>query len=108
MKRFLGIGFLVLVSAAGWKVGEHMSTDALGMALGVIFGMMAGIPAALIALSASRNVRHDHYHHRDNETPQKPRKQPQRAIAARPTSYIVVGESEQLQSAQQPRIEVRR
>lgn len=54
MKRFLGIALLIFVAAAGWRIGELLSTDALGMALGVIFGMMAGIPAALIALSASR------------------------------------------------------
>ena len=54
MKRFLGLALLIFVAVAGWRIGELLSTDALGMALGVIFGMMAGIPAALIALSASR------------------------------------------------------
>lgn len=54
MRKFLGIALLIFVAVAGWRIGELLSTDALGMALGVIFGMMAGIPAALIALSASR------------------------------------------------------
>ena len=54
MRRFLGLALLIFVAVAGWRIGEILSTDALGMALGVIFGMMAGIPAALIALSASR------------------------------------------------------
>lgn len=62
MRKFIGISFLFFVCAAGWKIGEHMSTDALGLALGVIFGMMAGIPAALIALSVRPREVHNHYH----------------------------------------------
>ncbi len=54
MKKFIAIALLIFVASAGWRLGELLSTDALGMALGVIFGMMAGIPAALIALTASR------------------------------------------------------
>lgn len=54
MAKFLGIGFLVLVSVAGWQIGGMLNPQSLGMVLGIIFGMMAGIPAALIALTASR------------------------------------------------------
>ena len=54
MKKFIAAAFLIFVASAGWRLGTLLSTDALGMALGVIFGMMAGIPAALLALTASR------------------------------------------------------
>ena len=62
MKKLIGISFLLFVCAAGWHIGAVMSTDALGMALGIIFGMMAGIPGALIALSARPREVHNHYH----------------------------------------------
>ena len=105
--KYLGIGFLLLVVIAGWKLGENLSADALGMALGVIFGLMAAIPAALIAGSAQR-VRHDHYHHRATETPQEQQKQPVAMIPARPIGYVVVDNTAQLQTVQQQRLEVRR
>ena len=54
MKRILGVGFLIFICAAGWEIGGRLSTDAVGLALGVLFGAMAGVPAALIALAASR------------------------------------------------------
>lgn len=52
-----------LVIVAAWQIGERMNTDALGMALGVIFGMMAGIPAALIAVTARRNEQYQPRQH---------------------------------------------
>lgn len=51
----LGIAFVVAVS---WHIGGSLSSDAMVLALGVIFGMMAGIPAALIA--ANRRPVHTH------------------------------------------------
>jgi len=66
MKRIV-VGLIVLapIAWAGWQLGGRLSTDALGMALGVLFGVMAGIPMALIAIAADRNrrVRVDHVHH---------------------------------------------
>lgn len=85
MRKLVGISFLLFVCAAGWKIGEHMSTDALGLALGVIFGMMAGIPAALIALSARPKEVHNHYH---APAPQKAQEEPQKAITG--PRYTVV------------------
>ena len=70
MRLIFAIGALALLAFAGWQLGGMLSSDALGLALGVIFGMMAGIPAALIAMSADRRVRHDHYHHSAPQTPQ--------------------------------------
>lgn len=85
MRKLVGISFLLFVCVAGWKIGEHMSTDALGLALGVIFGMMAGIPAALIALSARPGEVHNHYH---ALVPQKTQEEPQKTITG--PRYTVV------------------
>ena len=38
-----------------WQLGEKLSPDALGMMVGLIFGALAGIPAALLVLYAVRN-----------------------------------------------------
>lgn len=38
-----------------WHLGEKLSPDALGMMVGLLFGMLAGIPAALLTLYAVRN-----------------------------------------------------
>lgn len=44
----LGVAFLA------WHIGGRLSPDALGMALGVLFGILAGIPMALMMLVAAR------------------------------------------------------
>lgn len=56
MKHLPTAIFLIVVAIVGWKIGSVLSRDTLSMALGVIFGMMAGIPAALIAVSLKRQV----------------------------------------------------
>ncbi|HXF61524.1 MAG TPA: hypothetical protein VNK95_07900, partial [Caldilineaceae bacterium] len=42
------------VGTAGWRIGATLSSDALSMAVGVLFGVMAGVPAALLVLAGSR------------------------------------------------------
>lgn len=54
MKRFLGLIVLVFIGTAGWRVGNSLSSDAISMAVGVLFGILAGIPAALLLLAAER------------------------------------------------------
>jgi len=54
MKRFIFIVCLVFVAVAGWRIADRLSSDAIGMAVGVLFGIMAGIPAALMLLAANR------------------------------------------------------
>lgn len=66
MKRYLGLLLLVFVGVAGWRIGGSLSPDALSMAVGVLFGVMAGIPAALLVLASGRR--------RDNATEQERRR----------------------------------
>jgi hypothetical protein len=54
MKKLMILGFLIFVAVAGWRIAERLSPDALGMLLGVVFGILAGVPAALLVLASSR------------------------------------------------------
>jgi hypothetical protein len=54
MKRYLGLVLLVFVATAGWRIGGSLSADALSMAVGVLFGVMAGIPTALLVMASGR------------------------------------------------------
>ncbi len=54
MKKFIGLMGLVFIGTVGWRVGESLSSDAVSMALGLLLGVMAGIPTALMVLAASR------------------------------------------------------
>ncbi len=54
MKRLLILSALIFVGALGWRVGSSMSPDAMGIAVGVVFGVLASIPAALLMLVAGR------------------------------------------------------
>jgi hypothetical protein len=54
MKRWIGLALLVFVGTAGWRIGESLSSDALSMAVGVLFGVMAGVPTALLVMAGNR------------------------------------------------------
>ena len=51
MKKFVLLGLLIFIGVAGWKVGEGLSSDATGMTVGMLLGVMAGIPTALLVLA---------------------------------------------------------
>ena len=57
MKRWLGLAALVFIGTAGWRIGNALSPDALSMAVGVLFGVMAGVPTALLVMASSRRPR---------------------------------------------------
>ena len=48
-------GVLLLGAVGVWHLGGKLSPDALGMMVGLLFGALAGIPAALLTLYAVRN-----------------------------------------------------
>lgn len=56
MKRYFGFALLVFVGTAGWRIGDSLSADALSMAVGVLFGVLAGIPAALLVMAGGRRA----------------------------------------------------
>ena len=54
MKHTIAIGLLVIVGVTAWQIGGKLSADAIGMGVGVLFGVMAGIPTALLLLASNR------------------------------------------------------
>jgi hypothetical protein len=54
MRQWIGLAALVFVGIAGWRIAGQLSADALGMAVGVLFGVMAGVPAALLVMASGR------------------------------------------------------
>ena len=104
MKHLPAAIFLIVVAIVGWKIGSVLSRDALSMALGVIFGMMAGIPAALIAVSLKRQVPAEQPSNQQGERPLLPAPVP----APRPKLIIVQSERALLSVGNQQRIEVKK
>lgn len=99
--KLIGFGVLAFVGWAGWHIGRNISSDALTLALGMVFGSMAGIPAALIVVTAGRK-----------EKPAEPARfvASQKALAAlsvKPQAYVVIDNAAKL-TASQSRIEVAR
>jgi len=54
MKQILVFAVLIFGGVFAWQIGESLSSDAISMGLGIFFGMLAGLPAALLVLAASR------------------------------------------------------
>ena len=54
MKNLIILALLVFVGVAGYKVSESLSHDAIILIIGFLFGVMAGIPAALIVVASQR------------------------------------------------------
>lgn len=54
MSRFLGFLSLLVVGAAMVRIGQQLSPESVAMAVGVIFGMIAGIPVFLLVMSSYR------------------------------------------------------
>jgi hypothetical protein len=81
VKRFAILAALVFLGGAGWSLGERLSADALSMAIGIFFGVLASVPAAILVLAASR---------RGERQPQPDRRQPGPPQAGYQTPVIVV------------------
>lgn len=64
------IVFVLIVANAGWRVGGSLSSDALGMAVGMLFGVMAGIPTALLMLASQRREEEQRRNWREEPRPQ--------------------------------------
>lgn len=54
MRRLLGVAALLFLMVMTWRIGNMLSSDAVSMAVGLIFGVLAGVPTALIILMAPR------------------------------------------------------
>ncbi|MCL4858694.1 MAG: hypothetical protein KJZ93_04780 [Caldilineaceae bacterium] len=54
MTRIVLLVGLLFVAVMAVRIGERLSPDAIGLGLGVLLGLLAGIPTALLVLAASR------------------------------------------------------
>lgn len=43
-----------IIGVALWRATDKVSPDAIGMALGVLFGILAGVPVALLVIAGTR------------------------------------------------------
>lgn len=48
MKELMASVGMILLGIGVWVAGNTMSSDSIGMGVGLIFGMLAGVPVALL------------------------------------------------------------
>ena len=60
MGKLTGLLALILLGVGAWFVGNALSSDAIGLALGVVFGIMASLPGAILVLVAARRRQPEH------------------------------------------------
>ncbi len=69
MNRVAIVG-LVVVGALAYWLGNRLSSDAVGLAVGVVFGLLAGVPGAvLVMLVAQRDGRQRQHDEPTNQVP---------------------------------------
>lgn len=67
MKNFLILVALVFVGVVGWRLSDVISRDAVIMAIGFLFGALAGVPAALLVVASQRRREQPEYTPRYND-----------------------------------------
>ncbi len=73
MRRLIGLSLLAGIVTLAIIIGQRMSTDAMAVMIGVVFGVAASIPTSLlIALAARGNRRPDPPYRRDDYQPSPP------------------------------------
>jgi hypothetical protein len=94
------LALLVILGVMTWRLGSSLSSDALGMAVGVVFGVLAGIPAALLVL-ATNSRRREHEEEERDERYQRYQQRQDRQLPAYPYQppVIVVAGSQAPQPA---------
>jgi hypothetical protein len=67
MKRLLGISLMAGVVTLAIIIGQRMSTDAMAVMVGVVFGVAASIPTSLLIALAARGSRRAEPPYRRND-----------------------------------------
>ena len=97
MKHLVLLIVCVFVGFIGFRIGGELSPDAMGMAIGMLFGVMAGIPTALLVLASERREPSER---RPFERPQSAPERPQAQITVNnyvEHQHVDYGRSEGLQ-----------
>lgn len=95
------------VCVVGWQIGGSIPSRTITLFGGWLFGAFLGIPAMLIIATRAQTVRHDHYIHKQSETPVQAQKRPG-LIVARPKHYTVIVSRRALAIEAQSKLEVGR
>lgn len=98
MRWILGIVLLLGLGALFIRVFQSMSSDAVAMGLGVLFGMVASIPVALLVLAAQRSAI---LRERQMQPPPREPRPPREYGGTRPM-VIMMPDGRQPQPPQQP------
>lgn len=88
MRGAIGLGFIAFCVVAGVVVGNRLSNEALAVIVGVVFGVLAGVPMAVIIMLVMRR----------SQQAAAPPSQPQQP---QPTVIVVGGQPQQLPSPPQ-------
>jgi hypothetical protein len=58
-KTILGTVLLIIFAVGAWKLAMRISPDAVGMAIGMLFGVLAGLPTAALMLASNRRSQYE-------------------------------------------------
>jgi hypothetical protein len=72
MQRIGVVAAMVGLGLVAWLLASRLSSDALGLAVGVVFGVLSGVPTALLVLAAGRQREGDARRRQDEDRPQQP------------------------------------
>lgn len=100
MKRLLGLALMAGVVTLAIIIGQRMSTDAMAVMVGVVFGVAASIPTSLLIAMAMRGSRrHDDPPYR--RTDYQPTPPPPQIYVVNPGAYPGSNEPAQIAAPQQ-------
>ena len=105
MKQLIALIVLGFVGFMGFRIGGELSPDAFGMAVGLLFGVMAGIPTALILLASQRREQPHSDRHERQPQHQIEQQQPQQVTNNYIThNYLHVHNAPGLQRSRQAEV----
>ncbi len=57
MAKYISIAAVAFIAGAcWWSVGGPLSSEMIAMALGILFGLLAGLPVVLLLMASNRQV----------------------------------------------------
>lgn len=97
------IGVVAVVGGLGlfaWLLASRLSSDALGMAIGLVFGVLSGVPTALLVMAAGRQ--RDEAERRSSSTEEEDRLRPH-ALASpyQPPVVVLIKADQETQPKQE-------
>lgn len=102
MKQFALLTLLIIAGLLAWLFGWRLSPDALGMAAGLVCGVLAGVPTALLVLAAARRRPAQDDDCDDDAPSLYGRNQGMHALPYQPPVVIVTGSAQAQQPAAYP------